>query len=720
MKALIAECFAEHTARISLSLDLIHFQQIRVFRFGELLHQLIVLLEPSLSCNQMCSMVPSSPDYRWYSYDQLNSERPELFANDLISRFMPYNNARCSEFSIKFMAKLYQSKWELLQTLEVCESAIGKMYDDFQQQCYPSMTMNRTLFVDYIRRHGFTIVVNGDQCDVNRLYHTFCVTKNFLSFRDFVLAIIALDQRCPHRTIGGEMRARLIFRYYATPGSSAITNEQLAAMYADIQRLDKRTGVGENMIGASIQKLHQKLKLSMEQPIPMEAFLELVGSLEIRGTSSLLRSNFSILDYLSKHKLYNYLYINLANWTGNEIREIVRPTPTLCKSCASKSYRIAIHSLMMNAKCVVSTVQEMSVNSITFVPKHLRAISYERINPKSIFNEIRAILRRFARLKYGFGHIEVNDTCPKWEKNEDRLKLAEKIFLVCKSSAEYFRSKPRVMRIQSPIYIFGDIHGNFKDLMIYDRLFWRTAPSGHIVNCLFLGDYVDRGDSSLECVLYLLCLMLQRPDSINLLRGNHEFRPIQRQFTFHKECCDKFDTEGDVLWEAFNNVFDCMPLCAVIDEQIYCAHGGIPTTVTRLELLDDMPVPMPNPSAESKLAWEALWNDPISNNEYNEFLTLLPNDKCTDCPRGFLPNIKRGTAFYYSEEAVDNFLEQNNLSFIVRGHEVVQPGFHYHMDGKVVTIFSCSNYCGADNEAAVVYLEASKVRIIKIDTNIIK
>lgn len=145
---------------------------------------------------------------------------------------------------------------------------------------------------------------------------------------------------------------------------------------------------------------------------------------------------------------------------------------------------------------------------------------------------------------------------------------------------------------------------------------------------------------------------------------------------------------------------------------------GIPTNATRLENLYNIPIPLPNPSAQSKVAWEVLWNDPVSTGEYNEFTNLFKNpDSFPDYPKGFLPNIKRGTGYYYSQEAVETFLNQNSLSFIIRAHEVIPPGYQFHMNGKLVSIFSCSNYCGAVNESAVAYIEDCKIRIIKLETN---
>jgi hypothetical protein len=72
-----------------------------------------------------------------------------------------------------------------------------------------------------------------------------------------------------------------------------------------------------------------------------------------------------------------------------------------------------------------------------------------------------------------------------------------------------------------------------------------------------------------------------------------------------------------------------------------------------------------------------------------------------DSARGFLTNNRRGTAFFYGEEAVNNFMQNNGLTHIIRADEVPANGFTFDFGNKCTTIFSCSHYCGNNNEAAV-------------------
>lgn len=127
-------------------------------------------------------------------------------------------------------------------------------------------------------------------------------------------------------------------------------------------------------------------------------------------------------------------------------------------------------------------------------------------------------------------------------------------------------------------------------------------------------------------------------------------------------------------------------MSAVVDEKIFCAHGGIPRSATNLETIRKLPFELSDPQHQSDVAWEILWSDPCHQSKFNDLADFGPNED-EDIEQGYIYNAKRGTAYLFGETAMSNFLAENQLEFCIRAHEVPQLGYSYHFGTKCATIF---------------------------------
>lgn len=180
--------------------------------------------------------------------------------------------------------------------------------------------------------------------------------------------------------------------------------------------------------------------------------------------------------------------------------------------------------------------------------------------------------------------------------------LAEnEIKLLCQRVRPILLSQPMLLELEAPLKICGDIHGQFTDLL---RLFeYGGFPPES--NYLFLGDYVDRGKQSLETVCLLVCYKIMYPENFFILRGNHESAGINRIYGFYDECKRRYSIR---LWKVFSDVFNCLPVSAIVDEKILCMHGGLSPEMERLQQIADLNRPCDVPDVG--LMCDLLWSDP--------------------------------------------------------------------------------------------------------------
>ena len=160
---------------------------------------------------------------------------------------------------------------------------------------------------------------------------------------------------------------------------------------------------------------------------------------------------------------------------------------------------------------------------------------------------------------------------------EHKFLPEKEVLQLCERARSLISEESNVHSVRAPVTVVGDIHGQFHDLLEMFKL-GGYAPD---TNYLFLGDYVDRGYYSVETVTLVVALKVRYPDRVTIIRGNHESRQITQVYGFYDECMRKYGHAG--IWKAFTDLFDYMPLTAVIENQIFCPHGGLSPSIDSLE-----------------------------------------------------------------------------------------------------------------------------------------
>jgi serine/threonine-protein phosphatase PP1 catalytic subunit len=266
------------------------------------------------------------------------------------------------------------------------------------------------------------------------------------------------------------------------------------------------------------------------------------------------------------------------------------------------------------------------------------------------------------------------------------LKEEEIKFLIDKSLS-LIKEEKMLIELEAPLRVCGDIHGQYYDLL---RIFEHCGYPGEY-NFLFLGDYVDRGKQSLETICLLLAYKIKFPNKVHLLRGNHESSVTNRIYGFYDECKRRYNVR---LWRNFTELFNYLPVAALIDDKILCMHGGLSPDLRNLNSISEITRPTDIP--DSGLLCDLLWSDPDK-----ETLEFDEND--------------RGVSWVFGEKIVNEFNRKNDLDLIIRAHQVVDDGYEFFANRQLITIFSAPNYCGEfDNSAGIMIIDDALTCSLKV------
>ncbi|GKT26909.1 Putative serine/threonine-protein phosphatase PP2A-4 catalytic subunit [Aduncisulcus paluster] len=249
---------------------------------------------------------------------------------------------------------------------------------------------------------------------------------------------------------------------------------------------------------------------------------------------------------------------------------------------------------------------------------------------------------------------------------------------LCQKAKEILFQDENVVNAHAPITIVGDIHGQYYDLI---EIFLISGKCPN-TNFLFLGDYVDRGYYSVECLTLLLLHKVRYKDRITMLRGNHETRQISQVYGFYDETLRKYGTSA--VWRSFTETFEFLPLACLLETEVLCIHGGLSPSVDSIDAIRSLPrlkeIPHEGPASD------LMWSDPDERYGW-----------------GISP---RGAGYTFGKDISKQFTKNNNLQLIARAHQLTMEGFNWLHDKLVVTIFSAPNYCSrCGNQGAVMNIE---------------
>lgn len=284
---------------------------------------------------------------------------------------------------------------------------------------------------------------------------------------------------------------------------------------------------------------------------------------------------------------------------------------------------------------------------------------------------------------------------------------ANKIDTLIRAAIELQKSQPIVSEVTAPVKVFGDIHGQLRDLLLLFHFYGRPDDDededgdDEPMSYVFNGDWVDRGRHQLEVMLLILSLKIMHPKQVWLNRGNHEDRQQNLRTTkigslgFDRACTDALGAEeGRRIFESFQSFFEWLPLAARIEQKVLVLHGGLGPGDWSLEDLLQVERPLVSKELHYTLegvVYNILWSDPLMHRPENR-RDPLKSFGVHDSPRDKHWQVMKN----FGRDVTQRFCKTQGLELIIRSHQFTNTckGYELMHDGYLLRVFSARNYMG--------------------------
>ncbi|XP_030789911.1 serine/threonine-protein phosphatase with EF-hands 1 [Rhinopithecus roxellana] len=298
---------------------------------------------------------------------------------------------------------------------------------------------------------------------------------------------------------------------------------------------------------------------------------------------------------------------------------------------------------------------------------------------------------------------------------EQQVLHAHYVLEVLFETKKVLKQMPNFTHVQtSPskeLTICGDLHGKLDDLFM---IFYKNGLPSESNPYVFNGDFVDRGKYSIEILMILCVSFLVYPNDLHLNRGNHEDFMMNLRYGFTKEILHKYKLHGKKILQILEELYAWLPIGTIVDNEILVIHGGISETtdlnllhrVERNKMKSVLIPPMETNrdydtdskhnnvgvtfNAHGRIKTNGSPIEHLPKHEWEQIIDILWSD-----PRGkngCFPNTGRGGGCYFGPDVTSKILNKYQLKMLIRSHECKPEGYEICHDGKVVTIFSASNY----------------------------